>query len=467
LELLDVRAFSAPNIFSLDQAVVLMRLKLGRWMDTPTRDIPEFNEKIIRLFPGLLDHKCTKGYNGGFIDRLKEGTYLAHVTEHLCLEVQKMLGSDVKYGKARNESEDIYKIIFACENTSVGKACGYFIYEVVSRLTRNEEICFEEGYNKLRQLYAVHDRGVSTGAIYEEARKRGIPTSEIADSGLIRLGYGKYQRYISATLFENTSSIAVDIACDKALTKTLLDEISIPVPQGQVCFLWQDALRCAEDIGYPVVVKPKCGNKGKHVSVNITDQEELEKAFTDALTLGPEVIVEKYIIGKEYRILVVNGQVAAVAQRIPARIKGDGKRTIQELIELENSNVLRGDDHEKPLTKISIDNHVNKVLAKQGFNLDTIPALGQVISLRTNSNLSTGGTAIDCTDDIHPCNKKIAELAVKTIGLDIAGYNIRLFTVAYGRENRKRSILDHFFYVARFQDSIHVNTAYSSPYFPN
>lgn len=430
MKLLEVRAITSPNIYSLDQDVIVMRLKLGKYLDTPTKDIPGFNAKIREYFPGLKEHKCTMGYVGGFLARLEEGTYLAHVTEHLCLEVQRMLGSDVQYGKARNEAADIYKVVFACQNLTVGKACGYFIFDVVSKLVRGEQVGFAENFKSLKKLSLTYDRGVSTGAIYAEAEKRGIPATEIAGSGLIRLGYGKYQRYISATLFENTSSIAVDIACDKALTKTLLDEVSIPVPEGQVCLTLEEAFRCAEEIGYPVVVKPKCGCKGKYVTVNITEPEELTKAFGDALKLGPEVIVEKYIKGKEYRILVVNGQVTAVAQRLPARVKGDGQHTIKELIEIENSSELRGDDHEKPLTKIKIDEHVRRVLAKKDLTLGYIPAPGRIINLRTNSNLSTGGVAIDQTADIHPCNKKAAELAVKTIGLDIAGIDMVIPDIA-------------------------------------
>lgn len=424
MELLSIQTLISPNIYSLDQEIVVMKIKLNDLIHTPTKDIPGFNENIISLFPGLIDHKCSQGYIGGFIDRLNEGTYLAHVIEHLCLEVQRMLGSDLNYGKARNELDDIYKVIFACENLSVGKACGHFIIELVNSLLRNDKVQFAEGFSKLRKLSTIYNIGVSTGAILSEAKRRGIPASEISNSGLIRLGYGKYQRYISATLFENTSSIAVDIACDKALTKTLLDEVCIPVPEGLVCLTIQEAIQYAEDIGYPVVVKPKCGNKGKFVAVNLKDRIELETAYIEALTLGPEVIVEKFISGRDYRVLVVHGKVVAVAERIPARVIGDGKHTVQELINLENSNVLRGDDHEKPLTKIIIDESTTRTLAKQGVDLDTIPKLGQIIYLRTNSNLSTGGTAIDYTDIIHPHNKDIAEIAVKTIGLDIAGLDL-------------------------------------------
>lgn len=430
MELLEVKALTSPNIYSLDQNIVLMRVKLGKLVDTPTRDIPEFNDKIINFFPGLIDHKCTKGYIGGFVDRLKEGTYLAHVTEHLCLEVQKMLGCDVRYGKARNEQNDVYRIIFACENILLGKACANFIYRIINNLVNNLEVDFAEEFATLHHFAAAHDLGVSTGAIFAEARRRGIPASEVADSGLIRLGYGKYQRYISATLFENTSSIAADIACDKALTKALLREVAVPVPNGAVCLSVQEAVKCAHDLRYPVVVKPKSGNKGKYVSVNIRNEEELSKAFAEAKKFGPEVIVEEYIPGKDYRVLVVNGKVTAVAERKPPQVKGDGRHTVLELINLENLNTLRGDDHEKPLTKIRIDDQVLPNLARRGFDLDSIPAPGETIILRANSNLSTGGTARDCTDVIHPCNKKLAELAVKTIGLDIAGVDFVIPDIA-------------------------------------
>ena len=424
MELLDIHTMTAPNIYSLDLNVVVMRVRLGNFKDTPTRDIGGFNDNIIRYFPGLTEHKCTKGYKGGFIDRLKEGTYLAHVTEHLCLEVQTMLGIDISFGKARNESDDIYKVVFACENTIIGKACAYFIFDIVSKLVLQQKSEFEQGFERLRRLYNAHHIGVSTGAILDEAKKRGIPANEIMGTGLIRLGYGKYQRYISATLFENTSSIAVDIACDKALTKALLDEVSIPIPEGQVCLTSQEAIRCAGEIGYPLVVKPKLGNKGKQVTINIDNDEDLVRAFNAAFTEGPEVIVEKFIQGKDYRILVINGRVVAAAERIPARVIGDGKHTVKQLVDRENLNEMRGEDHEKPLTKIMIDENTIRVLAKQGMDLEAIPSPGQPVYLRTNSNLSTGGTAIDCTDIIHPYNKEIAETAVRAIGLDIAGIDM-------------------------------------------
>lgn len=424
LHLLNVKTLKAPNIFSLDQNIILMRIKLGEFVDTPTKDIHGFNESIINLFPGLIEHKCTKGYRGGFLERLKEGTYLAHVTEHLCLELLRMIGNDVKFGKARNETEDIYKVIFACNKIPIGKACAFFIYEVVSKLIRNENVAFDKDFRRINTLNSTYELGVSTRAIYNEAKKRGIPINEVSDSGLFRLGYGKYQRFISATLFENTSSIAVDIACDKALTKTLLDEVSIPVPKGQVCFTVQEAFFTAEEIGYPVVVKPNFGNQGKHVSVNITNPAELETAFVNASNLGQEVLIEKYITGKDYRVLLVNGKVAAVAERTPASVKGDGIHTVKELIDLENADELRGDDHDKPLTKIIIDDYVTRLIQKQGFSLDSILFPEKILYLRANSNLSTGGTAIDRTNNIHPDNIKIAELAVKTIGLDIAGIDI-------------------------------------------
>ena len=241
---------------------------------------------------------------------------------------------------------------------------------------------------------------------------------------MMRLGYGKYQKYISATLYEGTNSLAVDIACDKSLTKALLEEVFIPVPRGDVCYFQEEAIRLADNIGYPVVVKPKFGNKGKFVFLDIQNEEDLISAFQQVKTYDEEVIVEEYINGKDYRLLVVGGRLVAASERIPAYITGDGIHSVMELVEIENLDEFRGEGHEKPLTKIKIDECVIKTLTKQKLKLDSVVEKDQIVWLRENANLSTGGIAIDCTEKVHPENQRIAEIAAKTIGLDIAGIDM-------------------------------------------
>ena len=315
-------------------------------------------------------------------------------------------------------------MIFSCIHLKIGKACGIFVINTLKKLIEGQNVDIKEKMKDLKKLCVKYDIGVSTGAIIEEAKRRGIPVSLDNNGELVRLGYGKHQKSISATLYEGTSSIAVDVACNKELTKSLLEEVSIPVPKGKSVSGIEEAILVADEIGYPVVVKPKNGNKGKFVFTNVKDEGELKADFQQAVTFDGEVIIEKYIEGKDYRVLIVNGKVVAAAERVPAHVIGDGQHTIRELIDIENKNELRGEDHEKPLTKIKIDEIVETFLTKQGINFSYVPEVSQMVWLRKNANLSTGGQAYDCTDLIHPENADIFETAAKTIGLDIAGIDV-------------------------------------------
>lgn len=424
MDIISIKAFSAPNVHSLNKSIVKMQLSLGELAEVPTREIKDFNRSIKKLFPGLVQHKCCRGHIGGFLERLEEGTYLAHVTEHLCLEIQKMLGYDVVHGKARQVKDEIYDVIYQYRNKVLGEACGPMIVNTLNRLIRGEDPDFETGLDYLRKLAFRYDRGVSTGAIMDEAERRGIPVSEVDDSSLLRLGYGKYQKMIHATLNEQTRAIAVDIACDKSLTKAVLNEVSLPVPEGRICLTWEEAKKSAAELGYPLVVKPKSGNQGKGVTLNIQEETELKQAFDQVLATGDEVLLERFIPGKDYRLLVVNGKMVAASHCMPAQVVGDGTHTVQQLIDLENRSGLRGEDHEKPLTRIKIDDNIENTLNKQGMGLSDIPPANQTVWLRGNANLSTGGTASDCTGRVHPENRKAAEKAALAIGLDIAGIDM-------------------------------------------
>lgn len=423
MHLQKLQVYEKPSIYS-HKPVIRMSVIVESSVNIPTKEITGLNEQLIRDFPGLAEHHCSKGYAGGFLERLEEGTYLPHVAEHLCLETLNVLGYDVKYGKSRKIDEELYEIIFAHRCAKVGEACGIFVIKYLNSIIGKTPLNFAEELKKLEQLRDRYTPGPSTLAIFQEARKRGIPVENVCDSGLLRLGYGINQRYISATLYEGTSSIATDIACDKFLAKCILSKESIPTPKGEVCISWEEALQAAQECRYPVVVKPKGGNQGKGVFVGISNDEELKWAFEQAQLLDSEVIVEKFIEGRDYRILVVDGRVVAAAERIPAHIKGDGILTVQQLIEQANRNEQRGEGHEKPLTRIEVDDEVHRVLKKQNLDLSSIPSLDQMVMLRENGNLSTGGTAIDCTDEIHPKNRELAEKAAKAIGLHIAGVDM-------------------------------------------
>ncbi|HEX9058545.1 MAG TPA: cyanophycin synthetase, partial [Clostridia bacterium] len=420
----DLHIFAPVNIYSLKEHVIRIKVRIGELNDIPTKDINNLNEQIMKFFPGLYNHKCSKGYEGGFVERLKEGTYIAHVAEHLCLELQRVLGHDQRFGKTRQVKDDVYNIVYSCRYPEVGKACGLFIIRMLNSIIERSKFDFDKEFETIKRLSIKRSFGPSTQAIIDKAKERGIPVSEIEDSGILRLGYGKYQKMISATLFENTSCISVDISCEKNLTRKILKDSNIPVPEGRKCLTFEDALEAASKIGFPVVVKPNKGCKGKNVFVNVSNKDELLPAFNEAASLDGEVVVEEYITGNDYRFLVVNGKFAAASQRIPAMVTGDGIHTVKELIDIVNNDELRGEDHEKPLTRIKEDENTQILLSRQGLSMDSVPEKGMEVMLKKTANLSSGGMAVDCTDIVHPYNRQIAEEAVKTIGLDIGGVDI-------------------------------------------
>ncbi|MBA1334819.1 MAG: Cyanophycin synthase [Firmicutes bacterium] len=424
MRILEKRVYRGRNIYS-HSPVIRLKLDLGEHYDTPTSRIEGFNQSLARILPGLKKHRCSRGYEGGFWERLDEGTYIAHVFEHMAIEIQNILGYDVWFGKARMaEDERTYYVIYEYLNEDVGVEAGLLVYDIICGLLEQKELYIEDRLAKLKQLAVKTDLGPSTSAIVEEAKLRGIPFIRIGKGSILQLGYGKYQKRIEATITENTSCISVDISCDKIVTKELLYDAGIPVPEGGAAHDYPGALAIARQLGYPVAVKPHNGNQGKGVSLNISSDEELKTAYEAAAALSDKVIVEKQVPGKNYRVLVVGDNVAAVAERLPVTVTGDGVNSIRELINIENGNPLRGEGHEKPLTKIKIDQCIEMVLGRQGIGLDYIPQKNEVIVVRENGNLSTGGSAVDKTDKIHPQVSMTAVRAAGIIGLDIAGVDI-------------------------------------------
>jgi len=402
-----------------------MVVNIGDLYDTPTKDIEGFNERLVKLFPGIKKHFCSLGYEGGFLERLKEGTYVSHVMEHLILELQSIMGYEVYYGKTRVVSEpSLYYIVFEYVNEKCAIECGRAAIDIISALVENKDIDTEKILEEIKKVAVESELGPSTKAIYDEARRRGIPVMRLGDGSLLQLGYGKYSRMVQASLTDATSCISADIASNKQLAKQLLMQNDIPVPYGDIVYTEEAAVRLAASIGYPVVVKPYDSNQGKGVTLNITEESQVRLAYNEALKYSKFVIVEKFIEGKDYRVLVIGDKVSAVAERTPPIITGDGVHTIKELVEIENKNPLRGDGHEKPLTKIKLDNVSRLLLTRSGLDENYIPAANEKIKLRENGNLSTGGSARSCKDEIHPDNAKMAINAAKIIGLDIAGIDI-------------------------------------------
>ncbi|MHB1392932.1 MAG: cyanophycin synthetase [Clostridia bacterium] len=417
-------AYQGKNIYSY-KPVVKMVVDLGKYADTPTKDIEGFNKALLELLPGLKKHSCCRGYEGGFIERLHEGTYFAHVMEHIAIELQAMLGYDIKFGKTRESGKKgVYNIIFGYENEHAGLESGRLAVEILEGILAGEELDIDNRLKDLKKVCIATDFGASTSVIAKEAKERNIPILRIGDGSILQLGYGKNQKRIEATLTENSSCVSVDIACNKELTKSILNEYGIPVPAGKVVKSEQEALEYCEKLGYPVVVKPNYGSHGKGVSINLKNPQDVLEAYKIAKEYEDTILVEKYIKGSYYRVLVVGDQVVAASHRISAHVIGDGTRTISELIHKENSSPLRGEGHEKPMTKINIDKVAEQFLRKQNLTLDYAPNEGEIVYLRENDNLSTGGVAIDVTDEVHEQNRKIIAQTARIIGLDVAGVDI-------------------------------------------
>lgn len=424
IKILDFVTFKGRNIYS-QKPVMKMTVDIGELKDIPTRDIQGFNQRLLNAFPGLKSHCCGLGYSGGFLDRLNSGTYIAHVLEHLILEMQAEIGYDVRYGKTRvldNPSE--YYLVYEYQNEVCGLECGKTAVFILNYFLNGKDVSVDKFLEYLKKISINAELGPSTCAIVEEAKRRGLPVTRIGNESLVRIGYGKHSRIIESTLTDATPCIAADISSNKQLTKSILSEHHIPVPYGKVVYSEISAVIAASQLGMPVVIKPSDGNQGKGVYLDLNSEDEIRQAFREASRYGGGVIVEKHVRGRDYRVLVVGSKVSAVAERLPAMVIGDGEHTIKELVDIVNQDENRGEHHEKPLTKIKLDSVSENLLKKNEMDFCTVPQKGQVVKLRTNGNLSTGGTAIDCTDIIHPENAELAVLAANAIGIDIAGIDM-------------------------------------------
>lgn len=424
MKILRERVFEGRNIYS-HRKCIRLDVDLEGYCEIPSKFIDGFNDGLVKLLPELNTHRCGIDEDGGFVKRLHEGTYLAHICEHSIICIQNNLGIDVCYGKAREIQGDNYYIIYEYEYEQVALECGRLAVEIMNSLIEGKSIQnFEDRIKILREIYYKEIIGPSTKAIVEAATKKMFPVSKLGESGFYQIGYGKQGKIIEATIGHNTSCVAADISCDKYLTKKLLEIQNIPVAYGCKVYNIINLLRAGEEIGYPLVLKPQYGNKGNGVIVNIKDEKELVKAYNQISKAHKDIILEEFVEGYDYRVCVVDYKVVAVALRTPPFIIGDGKNTIRSLIKEVNKSPLRGEDHERPLTKIKIDEEVLKVIALKGYDIMSVPKVGEKVFLRNNANLSTGGCAIDCTDLISDENKDICVRTAKALGLDICGIDI-------------------------------------------
>ncbi|MDI3481560.1 MAG: cyanophycin synthetase [Tepidanaerobacteraceae bacterium] len=441
MDIVDIRAIEGPNIYS-PKPVVRMILDVGDMDETPTRNISGFNGTLLELLPGLAQHHCCFKSPGGFLMRLKEGTYFPHVIEHVALEILNLAGQDVKFGKARRLKGSLYDVVFGYIVKAPAIKAGELAVRLVKSILCSQKIELDEAIRELARETVEKGLGPSTAAIVSEMKKRGVPVTRIGEGSMVILGYGAHQKRIEATITQNTSCLAVDAACDKTMTKELLSMAGIPVPEGMLVSNEEEAMKAAEKLGFPVVVKPRDGNQGKGVSLNLQNPAMVREAFRLASEHSSKIIVERQIMGKHYRMLVVGGRFICAAERIPAHVIGDGVHTIKELVDITNSDPLRGENHEKPLTKIKIDPVANMVLARRGLTLESIPKKGEVVFLRENGNLSTGGIAVDVTDIVCPENRELAERAASMVGLDVAGIDITTEDIAVPAEKSGGAVIE-------------------------
>ncbi len=425
LTVLETRVYRGPNLWSYEKAIHLV-VDLGSLEEFPTDRLPGFTDNLLRLLPGLRQHSCSRGRRGGFVERLDEGTWLGHVAEHVALALQQAVGHDIRRGKTRQVKgqHGRYHVIYGYVDENVGLAAARLAVRLVNHLVEPDpDLDFAQ---ELEQFILRAERtafGPSTQAILDEAVARDIPWIRLNQYSLVQLGQGVHQKRVRATMTSATSAIAVDVASDKDLTTRLLGAAGLPVPKQDSVRSVERAVAVADRIGYPVVVKPLDGNHGRGVCLDLGDADAVREAFPVAQEESRRgwVVVESYVEGRDYRCLIIDGRLGAVAERVPAHVIGDGHSTVEQLVEQTNADPRRGVGHEKVLTRIRVDDAALALLKEQGHGPDDVPPAGEMVKLTLTGNMSTGGISIDRTYEAHPENVEIAEEAARVIGLDIAG----------------------------------------------
>jgi cyanophycin synthetase len=433
----ETRVFRGPHLHS-QLPMIRIELDLGALEEFPTNKLEGFTDRLLQALPGLREHGCSYGEAGGLVRRMHEGTWLGHVAEHAALELQCMAGSRLTRGKTRSvkDRERHYYVMYTYLDEQLGLPAGRLALELIDSLLPAElrgidgldRVAagpvgpgFAAGLARLKEIAVNRALGPTTASLVHEAERRRIPFERLDNSSLFLLGQGRHQQRVRASCSDLTSEVATEIAADKDLTKTLLSRAGLPVPKGELVRSVDEARAAAERLGYPVVTKPLDGNHGRGVTINISAPDQVQWGFDQAREHGRTVIVEQFYTGADHRILVIGGEVVAVAERVPAHVVGDGSRTISQLIDEVNADPRRGHGHSSVLTRIEIDEAVRAFLQRSNMTPSSIPTRGEAVMLRPTANISTGGTAVDRTDELHPDNALICRRAAQIVGLDIAG----------------------------------------------
>jgi cyanophycin synthetase len=432
MKILKTQTLRGPNYWSIrHQKLTVMRLDLEDLSDRPSSEIPDFYQGLVQALPSLVEHYCSPGCRGGFLSRVQEGTMMGHIVEHVALELQTLAGMTVGFGRTRETSTPgIYQVVIEYQDEQAGRYAARAAVRLCQSIVETGRYSLgelEQDLADLRDFAAQASLGPSTENIVREAEARGIPWTALSTRAMIQFGQGVYQKRIQATLTTHTNILGVELAGDKESTKRILGEAGVPVPRGTVVYYLDELETAIEEVGgFPIVIKPLDGNHGRGITININSWELAEEAYdaAKAESRNRGVIIERYYTGRDHRVLVINGKVVAVAERIPACVVGDGRSTVAELVELTNQDPRRGEGHDNVLTQIEVDRVSLQLLERQGYTLDSVLPAGEICYLKATANLSTGGVAIDRTDDIHPENIWLAQRVAKIIGLDIAGLDM-------------------------------------------
>jgi cyanophycin synthetase len=437
MQIVSTNVYVGPNIYA-SFPVIRHLLDLGELEQWPSAKLGKpFIDGLVAAIPTLETHGCSYGEPGGFLRRLREdeGTWMGHIMEHVALELQSLAGSDVTFGRTRSTGVDAqYTMVFEYHQRDVGLEAGELAMKLLMHLLPDtlkpsiefeyeDDFNFEEELHDFVRMAQRKEFGPSTDSLVKAAEHRNIPWLRLNEYSLVQFGHGKYQQRIQATITSQTKHIAVEISCDKEDTHNLLSELGLPLPKQIMIYSERRAVRAAHRIGFPVVVKPLNANHGRGVSINLTTDEEVIKAFDTAKSQGTSraVLVESFMTGFDHRMLVVNNELVAVAKRVPGHVVGDGTSSISQLIDEVNSDPRRGIGHEKVLTRLELDDQAKRLLAKSDLTEDSVLAKDDSFYLRSTANLSTGGTAIDLTDVVHPDNREMAVRAIRAVGLDVGG----------------------------------------------
>ena len=428
MKIREINAMRGPNYWSVRRhKLIVMVLDLGEMEERPSNKIAGFSERLKAMFPTMYSHRCSEGCAGGFFMRVDDGTWMGHIIEHIALEIQTLADMDTGFGRTRGYGEEgVYSVVFSYIEENVGRYAAKAAVKICEALIVGEAYDLTDDIQEMRELRESSRLGPSTGSIVAEAEARGIPWFRLNKYSLCQLGYGANQKRIQATVTSETSSIGVELACDKEDTKYLLEQAEVAVPKGDIIRRESSLEDACSYVGYPLVIKPVDGNHGRGITVDIQNYEDALAAFAHAKNSSKSgaIIVEKFIIGEDYRLLVINNVLVAAAKRTPAHVIGDGKSSVETLIEAVNKDPRRGFGHENVLTKITVNDLTKTILKDAGYTVTSILEKGKMLILKDTANLSTGGTAEDVTDIVHPANIAMAERISKIIDLDICGIDV-------------------------------------------